>query len=106
MAAGQLVSLRDLALAGHINADELVHTGGKVVESLRTPEHLYIDNLAGLAVRYLERGVADLTGLLTENGSEQALLGGHLGFSLGGHLAYQVVTGAHIGAHPDDALII
>jgi hypothetical protein len=54
-------------------------------------------------VRHLQRGVADLAGLLAEDGAQQALLGGQLGLALRGDLADQDVAGADLGADADDA---
>ena len=52
---------------------------------------------------HLQRGVADLAGLLAEDGPQQALLGGQLRLPLGRDLAHQHIAGAHLGADPDDA---
>jgi hypothetical protein len=69
-------------------------------------EHLDVDDLAGLAVRDLEGGVAHLAGLLTEDGAEQALLGGELGLALGRDLADQHVARRDLGADADDAALV
>ena len=54
----------------------------------------------------MRRGVADLAGLLTEDGPQQALLGGELGLALGRDLADQHVAGADLGADADDAALV
>ena len=79
--AGELVAVGDLALLGHVDADQLVDTGRQLVVVL-AGEHPDADDLAGLAVRHLQRGVADLAGLLTEDGTQQPLLRGQLGLAL------------------------
>ena len=71
-----------------------------------TGEHLDVDDLAALAVGHLEAGVAHLAGLLTEDGAQQALLGGELGLALGRDLADQHVAGADLGADADDAAVV
>ena len=81
VAAGELVADADLALLGDVDPDQLVDAGGQLVAVL-AGEHLDVDDLAALAVRHLEAGVADLAGLLTEDGAQQALLGGELGLAL------------------------
>ena len=55
---------------------------------------------------HLEAGVADLAGLLTEDGAQQALLGGQLGLALRRDLADEDVTGADFGADADDAAVV
>ena len=46
------------------------------------------------AVGHAQGGVAHLAGLLTEDGAQQALLGGQLGLALRGDLTDQDVAGA------------
>jgi hypothetical protein len=55
--------------------------GGQLV-ALLPVEDLDVDDGAGLAVRDLQRGVADLAGLLAEDRAEQALLRGQLRLTL------------------------
>ena len=55
---------------------------------------------------HLEGGVADVAGLLTEDGPQEALLGGELGLALGSDLAHQDVLGGHLGADADDAALV
>ena len=55
---------------------------------------------------HLEAGVADLAGLLTEDGPQEALLGGELGLALGRDLADEHVAGADLGADADDAALV
>src|SRR4051794_5062562 len=105
VAAGQLVADRDLALLGHIDADQLVDPGRELM-TVFTGEHLDVDDLAALAVRNLQRGVADFTGLLTEDRPQQALLRRQLGFTLRRDLADQHIARADFGAHADDAAVV
>src|SRR5690625_1532114 len=105
VAAGDLVTVGDLALLGHVDADHLVHAGRELVAVL-TAEHAHTDDLAGLTVRHLQGGVADLTGLLTEDGTQQALLRGQLGLALGRDLADQDVAVDDLDADTDDAPVV
>ncbi len=73
--AGELVTVGDLALLRDVDADQLVHARRQLV-ALFAVEDADADDLADLAVRHLQRGVADLARLLTEDRAEQALLGG------------------------------
>ena len=57
-------------------------------------------------MRDLEGGVTHLTGLLAEDGAQQALLWGLLGLTLRGDLADQHVAGADLCAHADDAAVV
>ena len=54
----------------------------------------------------LRRGVADLAGLLAEDGAQQALFGGELGLALGRDLADQHVAGLDLGADADDPALV
>ena len=81
-------------------------TPGRELVGVLPGEDPDVDDLAGLAVGHLEGGVAHLAGLLTEDGPQQALLGGQLGLALGGDLADQDVAGADLGADADDAPLV
>ena len=105
VAAGELVALGDLALLRHVDADELVDARRQVVAGVAR-ERLDVDDLAALAVRDLERGVADLARLLLEDRADQLLLGRQLGLALRRHLADEQVAGADLGADADDAALV
>src|SRR4051794_11324609 len=105
VAAGELVAVGDLALLGHVHADQLVYTGRQLVAVVAV-EHAHADHLALLAVRHLQRGVTDLARLLTEDRAEQPLLGGELGLALGRDLADEVVAGADLGPDPHDPALV
>ena len=79
--------------------------GGQLV-ALLAVEDADADDLAGLAVRHLQRGVAHLARLLAEDRAEQALLRGQLGLALGRDLADQDVAGDDVGADADDAALV
>ena len=91
VAAGELVAHADLALLGHVDPDELVDARRQLVV-LVAAEHLDVDHLALLAVGHLEAGVADLAGLLTEDGPQEALLRRELGLALRRDLADEHVA--------------
>ena len=90
--AGELVAVLDLALLGDVDPDQLVDAGRQLVAVLAA-EDPDADDLAGLAVRHLQRGVAHLAGLLAEDRAQQPLLRGQLGLALGRDLADQDVAG-------------
>ena len=92
VAAGELVALGDLALGGDVDAHQVVDAGRQVVARLAA-EGEDVDDDAALAVRDLERGVADLARLLLEDRADQLLLGGQLGLALRRDLADQQVAG-------------
>jgi hypothetical protein len=79
--------------------------GGQVVAG-RARERLDVDDDAALAVRHLQRGVADLARLLLEDRADQLLLGRQLGLALRRDLADQQVAGLHLGADADDAAVV
>src|ERR1022692_4444026 len=103
--ASQLVTIGDLPLGRDVDPHQLVHAGRQLVAIL-PGEHPDTDDLAGLAVRHLECGVADLTRLLAEDRAQQPLLGSQLRLPLRGDLADQDVTGDHLGTDPDDATVV
>ena len=55
---------------------------------------------------HLQRGVADLAGLFTEDGAQQALLGGEIRLALGRDLTHQDITGVDLRADADDAALV
>ena len=57
-------------------------------------------------MRHLQRGVAHLARLLTEDRAQQPLLRRQLGLALGRDLADQDVAGADLGADADDAALV
>src|SRR6478736_1493897 len=103
--AGELVAVRDLAALRDVHADQLVDAGGQLVAVLPA-ERADLDDRAGLAVGHLERRVADLARLLTEDRAEQALLRGELGLALGRDLADEDVARADLGTDADDAALV
>ena len=103
--AGELVALLDLALLRDEHANELVDAGRQVV-AVVARERGDRDDAAGLAVRHLERRVADLAGLLAEDGAQEALLGGELGLALRRDLADKNVAREDLGADADDAVLV
>src|ERR1035438_8403923 len=86
--------------------DALVPVPAGQLVAVLPGEHPDTDDLAGLTVRHLQRGVADFPRLLTEDRAQQPLLGSQLGLPLRGDLADQDVTGDHLGADPDDAAVV
>src|SRR5436190_6265350 len=105
VAAGELVALRDLALGGDVDANELVHARRQVVAVLAR-ERLDVDHDAALAVRHLEASVADLARLLLEDRADQLLLGRQLGLALRRDLAHEQVARADLGADAHDAALV
>ena len=105
VAAGHLVAHADLALLGDVAADHLADAGLQLVAVLGGKD-LDVHDDAVLAVGHTEGGVADLAGLLAEDGAQQPLLGGQLGLALGGDLAHQDVAALDLGADADDAPLV
>ena len=65
-----------------------------------------LDDRALHARRHLQGGVADVGGLLAEDGPQQLLLGRHRRLALGRDLADQDVARLHLGADIDDARLV
>ena len=96
VAAGHLVADRDLALLRDVDADDLVDAGIHLVAAL-TGEDIDIDDDAAFTVGHLQRGIADLAGLLTEDGAQEALFRGEIGLALRRDLADEDVAGGNLG---------
>ncbi len=94
-----------LRLLGDEDADHVVDARLQVV-AVRAREALDADDDAAVTVGHLQRGVAHLARLLTEDRAEQALLGGQLGLTLRGDLADEDVARLDLGPDADDALLV
>ena len=105
VAAGQLIAVLDLALLGNVHTNHFVDAGGQVVVIL-PGESTNANDLAGFTVRHLHGGVANLAGLLAEDGAQQALLRGQLGLALRGDLTHQDVAVADVGTDADNTAVI
>src|SRR5579872_3745494 len=105
MAARQLVAVGDLALLGHVHADQLVHARRELV-AVFSCEDPYPDYLALFAMWHLQGGIPYFPSLLAEDGAEQPLLRSQLGLALGSDLADQDVAVDDLGADPDDATLV
>ena len=103
--AGELVADADLALLADVHPNQLVDAGRKLVVVVAA-EDLDVDDLAGLAVRHLERRVANLACLLAEDGAKETFFGCELGFALGRDLAHEHIAGVDFGADADDAAFV
>ena len=77
--------------------------GALVLLGALAREDAGVDDDARDAGRNPQRGVADVAGLLTEDGAEELLLRAELGLALGRDLADQDVAGCDLGADADDA---
>ena len=105
VAPGELVALGDLALLRDVHAHELVDARRQVVAGVAR-ERLDADDLPALAVRNLQRGVADLARLLLEDRADQLLLGRELGLALGRDLPHEQVARVDVGADANDAALV
>ena len=69
--AGHLVAHLDLAALSDVDTDHLIHARPQLV-AVFTGKYLGIHDDATLTVRHLQGGITDLTGLLAEDGPQQA----------------------------------
>ena len=105
VATGDLIALLDLTTLGDVDAHLLVDAGGQVVAVLAAKAD-DVDDAAISAVRHLKGGVANIVSLGTEDGAQQALLGGQSALALRRDLADQDVARADLGADADDAVLV
>ena len=96
----RLVALLDLTLLSHVDADELVDARRQLVAGGAAGSGGWRDAAAGPCGTF-GGGVADLAGLLAEDGAQQASMPrGQLGLAFQGDLAHQDIAG-YLGAHAD-----
>ena len=69
-------------------------------------EDLYVDHGTDTIVGNTQRGILNLGGLLTENGTEQLLLRSKLSLSLGSNLTYQNIPAVDLGTDIDDTGLV
>ena len=105
VATCELVSLGDLSLLRDVDAHQTVDTRRELV-ALVDVEHANADDLAGLTVGHLERGVAHFARLLAKDCAQQALFRRQFGLALGCDLADQNVTRDDIRTDADDAALV
>ncbi|GFI65631.1 hypothetical protein IMSAG185_01234 [Lachnospiraceae bacterium] len=103
--ACHLVSHGDLPLLCNIDANCHIYPGGQLI-AVFPCKHLGIHHNTILAVRNLQRGISDLSGLLSEYGTQQPLLRSELRLSLGRHLTHQNIAGTHFRSDADDASVV
>ena len=105
MTAGHLITHGNLTLLGDVDTDHLIYARVQLIVVL-TAVNLYIHDAACLTVRHTEGGITHLTGLLAEDGTQEALLGRQLGLALRGNLAHQDITGTHLGTLADNTHLV
>ena len=105
MASGHLVTDRNFSLLSDIAADYHVDTRRKFV-GVFTGKDLDIHHNTIFAVGNTEGGIPNLSRLLAKDSAEQAFFGGKLCLSLGGNLTHQNISGAHLGANPNDTHVV
>ena len=105
MTAGHLIADGDFSLLSDVNADCLIDAGRQLVVIL-SGEDTRLNDDTVFTVRNLERGISDLSCLLTKNRAEQTFLGRKLGLALRRNLADQDIAGTDLGTDADDAALI
>ena len=106
---GLLVQDADLVLLVLLHGVELFlldRLGPVVLLDALAGEDLDADDDALDARRADQRGVADVAGLLAEDGPQQLFFRGQLGLALGRDLADQDVARLDVGADADDAAVV
>ena len=69
-------------------------------------EDFHVHHRALDARRASERGIAHVAGFFAEDGAQQLLFRGELGFALGRHFAHQDVARLYAGANADNAALV
>src|SRR5690625_741220 len=105
VAAGELIAVGDLAPLGDVDTHEVVDSGGQFVAVFKI-ELADGDDGPGFTVGYLQGGVANLAGLLTEDRAQEPLFWGEFGFPLRGHLPNEDVAGGDLRTDAHDAPLV
>ena len=103
--SGELVTFSDLALLGDKDTNELVHTRGELFLTVALND-LDVDDRTELTVRQTHRHVANVVGLVTEDGAQQALFSGRLRLTLRGDLTDEDVARRDLRTDADDAAVV
>ena len=100
----RISSSRSLARAGHVLILDLL--APEILGHALAGEDLHSHHRSLDARGGIEGGVLHLARLLAEDGSQELLLGGELGLSLGSHLSHHDVAGPDLGADADDPALV
>ena len=93
MPSGHLVADGNFARLRYPHSDSFVHVRGQVI-FIVPAQGLNADDFAALTMGNAEGGVAHVFGLLAEDGTQQAFLGGHFRLTLGRYFAHEDIAGA------------
>src|SRR5579875_1796443 len=105
MTPGHLIARANLTLLRNAHAYQLIDAWRELIVILAR-ENLDLNYLATLTMRHTQRGVLDLTGLLTEDCTQQLLFGGQFGFTFRSDLANQNVLWPDLGTNIDDSSLV
>ena len=105
MSSSHFIADLDFSLSRDIYSDQFVYARGKFIAVL-SGENLDVYDDTGFSVRNLQGGVSDLSGLFTEDSSQESLFSSQLCFTLRGYLSYQDISGIDFGTDSDDTFLI
>ena len=105
MTARELVTDGDLTALGNVYAYHAVHASGQLV-AVASHDFTHRSDDAVFTVGHTQRGVTHFAGLLTEDGAQQALFTGQLGFTLRSDLTNQDVTAVNLSTDADNAALV
>src|SRR5690606_30698156 len=103
MAAGELVTHRNVSKLCHLDVDLLQNTRVEFV-ALFAREDLDRDDSSALASFHALRSILDVACLLTEERPQEALFRSKLALALGSNLSYENVSGPDFCADADNAV--
>ncbi|KKW43352.1 MAG: hypothetical protein UY94_C0043G0001, partial [Parcubacteria group bacterium GW2011_GWA2_56_21] len=105
VATRELVAHADVPDLRHFDMDALNDAGIELVAFL-AGEYFHADDAPALAVLHAKRRVFHIARFITENGTQEPLFGGELGFTFRRDLSYQDIAGTDFGADADDAVLV
>ncbi len=105
MSSRHLITYRDLSLLRDIDADRLINTRRQFI-SVISCKYFRIYNNTIFTVGHLKRSISYLTGLFTEDRTQQPLFCGKLCLSFRSHLADKNISCTNFRTDPDNSALI
>ena len=105
MTSGHLITNGNLTFLSNIYANGFVYSRRKFI-SVFSCKYFGIDNNTIITVRHFQGCVTNLSGLFTENSTQQTFFGCQLGFSLWCYLSDKDISGTNLSADTDNTSFI
>ena len=105
MTAGHLITNGNLTFLSNIYTNGFIYSRRKLV-SVFSCKYLGINNNTIITVRHFQRCVTNLSGLFTENSTQQTFFSCQFSFTLWCHLSDKDISGTNLRTHTDNTSFI